>query len=33
VGLDDSYFRVTVRSPKENVKLIETLRKALKKTN
>jgi threonine-phosphate decarboxylase len=31
VGLDDSYFRVTVRSSRENLKLIKTLRKVLKK--
>jgi threonine-phosphate decarboxylase len=30
VGLDDSYFRVTVRSSRENLKLIETLRDVLK---
>jgi threonine-phosphate decarboxylase len=29
VGLDDSYFRITVRSPEENIKLVETLKKAL----
>jgi threonine-phosphate decarboxylase len=31
VGLDDSYFRVTVRSSRENLKLIKTLRNVLKK--
>ncbi len=30
VGLDDSYFRVTVRSSEDNLKLIETLRNILK---
>jgi threonine-phosphate decarboxylase len=30
VGLDDSYFRVTVRSARENLKFIETLRDVLK---
>jgi threonine-phosphate decarboxylase len=30
VGLDDSYFRVTVRSSRENLKLIKTLRDILK---
>jgi threonine-phosphate decarboxylase len=30
VGLDDSYFRVTVRSAKENLILVKALRKALK---
>ena len=29
VGLDDTYFRVTVRSAKDNQKLIETLKKKL----
>ena len=33
VGLDNSYFRVTVRSSKENLKLIKTLTEALKKTD
>jgi threonine-phosphate decarboxylase len=33
VGLDDSYFRVTVRSAEDNLKLIETLKKALKITD
>ena len=33
VGLDDSYFRVTVRSSKENLKLIKTLTEALEKTD
>ena len=33
VGLDDSYFRVTVRSPKENLVLVKTLKKALKITD
>ena len=32
VGLDDSYFRVTVRSSRDNSKLIETLQKKLNKT-
>jgi threonine-phosphate decarboxylase len=31
VGLDDSYFRVTVRSAKDNQKLTETIRKILNK--
>jgi len=31
VGLDNTYFRVTVRSSKENRKLIKTLRDVLKK--
>jgi threonine-phosphate decarboxylase len=31
VGLDNSYFRVTVRSSRENLKLIKTLRDVLKK--
>jgi threonine-phosphate decarboxylase len=31
VGLDNSYFRVTVRSPSENLKLINTLKDVLKK--
>jgi threonine-phosphate decarboxylase len=31
VGLDDSYFRVTVRSAADNLKFIEILRKVLKK--
>ena len=31
VGLDDSYFRVTVRSSSENLKLINTLKDMLKK--
>jgi threonine-phosphate decarboxylase len=30
VGLDDSYFRVTVRSSEENLKLVKTLRGILK---
>jgi threonine-phosphate decarboxylase len=30
VGLDDSYFRVTVRSAEENLKLVKTLRGILK---
>jgi len=30
VGLDDSYFRVTVRSSRENLKLVKTLRDVLK---
>lgn len=33
VGLDDNYFRVTVRSAKDNLKLIETLKKTFGKTN
>jgi threonine-phosphate decarboxylase len=33
VGLDDSFFRVTVRSSEENLKLIETLRRALAKSD
>jgi threonine-phosphate decarboxylase len=32
VGLGDSYFRVTVRSSRDNLKLIETLKKKLNKT-
>jgi threonine-phosphate decarboxylase len=32
VGLDESYFRVTVRSAKENLILVKALRKALKIT-
>jgi threonine-phosphate decarboxylase len=31
VGLDNSYFRVTVRSAEDNLKLIETLKKTLNK--
>ena len=31
VGLDDSYFRVTVRSAKDNQKLVETLKQILSK--
>ena len=31
VGLDDSYFRVTVRSSRENLKLVKTLREILNK--
>ncbi|MCW4045786.1 MAG: histidinol-phosphate aminotransferase family protein [Candidatus Bathyarchaeota archaeon] len=31
VGLDESYFRVTVRSAEDNLKLVEALRKTLKK--
>jgi threonine-phosphate decarboxylase len=30
VGLDDSYFRVTVRSSEENLKLVKALKEALK---
>jgi threonine-phosphate decarboxylase len=30
VGLDDSYFRVTVRSFRDNLKLAKTLRDVLK---
>ncbi len=33
VGLDDSYFRVTVRSPENNAHLAATLKKILSKTN
>jgi threonine-phosphate decarboxylase len=33
VGLDDSYFRVTVRSFKENLVLVRALKKALKVTD
>jgi threonine-phosphate decarboxylase len=33
VGLDDSYFRVTVRSPKENLILKKALKEALKITD
>jgi threonine-phosphate decarboxylase len=33
VGLDDGYFRVTVRSAEDNLKLIEALKKALKVTD
>ena len=33
VGLDDSYFRVTVRSAENNAHLVETLKKVLRKTN
>jgi threonine-phosphate decarboxylase len=33
VGLDDSYFRVTVRSAEDNLKLVEALKKALKITD
>lgn len=33
VGLDNSYFRVTVRSAENNALLVETLKKALSKTN
>jgi threonine-phosphate decarboxylase len=32
VGLDDSYFRVTVRSAKDNQKLVDTIRQILIKT-
>ena len=32
VGLDDSYFRVTVRSSKDNLVLVKALKKALKVT-
>jgi threonine-phosphate decarboxylase len=31
MGLDDSYFRVTIRSAKDNQKLIETIKQALSK--
>jgi threonine-phosphate decarboxylase len=33
VGLDDSYFRVTVRSAENNVHLVEAMKKVLSKTN
>jgi len=33
VGLDDSYFRVTVRSSEDNLKLIKTLKEILKRAN
>jgi threonine-phosphate decarboxylase len=33
VGLDDSYFRITVRSTKDNQKLTETLKQILENTN
>ena len=33
VGLDDSYFRVTVRASGENLKLVKTLNEILKGTN
>jgi threonine-phosphate decarboxylase len=33
VGLDDSYFRVTVRLSKENLILVRALKKALKITD
>jgi len=33
VGLDDSYFRVTVRSAENNARLVGTLKKILSKTN
>jgi threonine-phosphate decarboxylase len=33
VGLDDSYFRVTVRSSKENLILVKALKRALKITD
>jgi len=33
VGLDDSYFRVTVRSAENNTRLVETLKKIISKTN
>ena len=29
MGLDDSYFRVTVRSAKDNQKLVETIKQIL----
>jgi histidinol-phosphate/aromatic aminotransferase/cobyric acid decarboxylase-like protein len=29
VGLDDSYFRVTVRSAKDNQRLVDTIKKVL----
>jgi threonine-phosphate decarboxylase len=32
VGLDDSYFRVTVRSAKDNRKLTQTVKQILSKT-
>jgi threonine-phosphate decarboxylase len=31
VGLDDSFFRVTVRSNADNAKLVNVLRKVLRK--
>ena len=33
VGLDDSYFRVTVRSAKDNKKITDTLKQMIKDTN
>jgi threonine-phosphate decarboxylase len=33
VGLDDSYFRVTVRAPGENMKLVKTLKAIVNKKN
>jgi threonine-phosphate decarboxylase len=33
VGLDDSYFRITVRSAKDNQKLTETIKQTLNKIN
>ena len=33
VGLGDSYFRVTVRSFRENLKLVKTLREIVTKVN
>jgi histidinol-phosphate/aromatic aminotransferase/cobyric acid decarboxylase-like protein len=33
VGLDESYFRVTVRSSRENLKLVKTLGDAFKKAD
>ncbi len=33
VGLDDSYFRVTARSPEENLKLVEALTEILKRAD
>ena len=31
MGLDDNYFRVTVRSAKDNKALVETIKKVMKK--
>ena len=33
MGLDDSYFRITVRSSKDNVILLDALKKAFKTTD
>jgi threonine-phosphate decarboxylase len=32
VGLDDSFFRVTVRSSADNAKLVEGLKRVFRKT-